>query len=359
MNGVETLSLLARIALLAAGAYSSARADNLNDYPTAARVDYGVRLHESLGETQHTLDQCSCSIDIITSILPYDRYVESRAGILAQVPGHLGSQFRSTEIAKKAIEACARPGHAITLLTADAAGCWANNRGGGPKLRPPISTASPPTTKPILAIRVIVLSAHQRDCVKVDINASAEFLDRKQRGRLRIGQRCCPAISNLATKSAGNQFRSALQIREKAYIGHGRVPHSPLRQYRVQKLGHGCPSIFKNLHIFCCVRKSEGIVFCFRFQGRQLLWEGCRFFAGEGKSERENDFLATCLRCDTLPEMLPQAWLRREAKLACSWLVRIGAILTRRRRTRDALSFAYAQYLPRRDHGARRTRLRR
>jgi hypothetical protein len=28
-------------------------------------------------------------------------------------------------------------------------------------------------------------------------------------------------------------------------------------------------------------------------------------------------------------------------------------------RTRDALSFAYAQYLPRRDHGARRTRLRR
>ena len=142
------------------------------------------------------------------------------------------------------------------------------------KLRPPISmaaTASPPTTKPILAICVIVLSAHQRDCVKVDINASAEFLDRKQRGRLRIGQRCCPAISNLATKSAATNFEAPWQCRAKAYIGHGRVPHSPLRQYRVQKLGHGCPSIFKNLHIFCCVRKSEGIVFCFRFQGRQLL----------------------------------------------------------------------------------------
>jgi hypothetical protein len=71
------------------------------------------------------------------------------------------------------------------------------------------ATASPPTTKPILAIRVIVLSAHQRDCVKVDINASAEFLDRKQRGRLRIGQRCCPAISKPRDQKRGNQFRSA------------------------------------------------------------------------------------------------------------------------------------------------------
>jgi hypothetical protein len=37
---VETSSLLAGIALLVAAVYSSARADNLNDYPTAARVDY-------------------------------------------------------------------------------------------------------------------------------------------------------------------------------------------------------------------------------------------------------------------------------------------------------------------------------
>jgi hypothetical protein len=36
MNRKETLSLLAGIALLAAAAYSSARADNLNDYPTAS-----------------------------------------------------------------------------------------------------------------------------------------------------------------------------------------------------------------------------------------------------------------------------------------------------------------------------------
>ena len=57
------------------------------------------------GETQHTLDRCSCSIDIVASILPYDRYVEASTVLsMAQVPGYLGGQFRSTEIAKKAVE---------------------------------------------------------------------------------------------------------------------------------------------------------------------------------------------------------------------------------------------------------------
>jgi hypothetical protein len=106
---VETSSLLAGIALLVAAVYSSAGADNLNDYPTAARVDYVFGCMKANGETQHTLDQCSCSIDIIASILPYDRYVEASTVLsMAQVPGHLGSQFRSTEIAKKAIDALGR-----------------------------------------------------------------------------------------------------------------------------------------------------------------------------------------------------------------------------------------------------------
>jgi hypothetical protein len=55
------MSLLAGIALLAAAAYSSARADDLNDYPTAARVDYVFGCMKANGETQHTLDRCSCA----------------------------------------------------------------------------------------------------------------------------------------------------------------------------------------------------------------------------------------------------------------------------------------------------------
>ncbi|MGC1380820.1 MAG: hypothetical protein WA814_07325 [Candidatus Baltobacteraceae bacterium] len=100
------LSLAPGIALLvAAAAYSAARAYDLNDYPTTARVDYVFGCMKANGETQRTLDQCSCSIDVIASILPYDRYVEASTVLsVAQVPGHLGTQFRSTEIAKKAVE---------------------------------------------------------------------------------------------------------------------------------------------------------------------------------------------------------------------------------------------------------------
>jgi hypothetical protein len=106
MVRVEILSLALAVALVAAAdQLSAARADDLNDYPTTARVDYVFGCMKANGETQHALEQCSCSIDVIASILPYDRYVEASTVLsVAQVPGHLGSQFRSTEIAKKAVE---------------------------------------------------------------------------------------------------------------------------------------------------------------------------------------------------------------------------------------------------------------
>jgi hypothetical protein len=84
---------------------SLARADDLNDYPTSARVDYVFGCMKANGETQHSLQQCSCSIDIIASILPYDRYVSAETVLsMAQVQGNLGEQFRSTGIAKTAVE---------------------------------------------------------------------------------------------------------------------------------------------------------------------------------------------------------------------------------------------------------------
>jgi hypothetical protein len=106
MVRVEAVSFALGIALLvAAAAHSAARADDLNDYPTTARVDYVFGCMKANGETQHTLDQCSCSIDVIASILPYDHYVEASTVLsIAQVPGNLGTQFRSTEIARKAVE---------------------------------------------------------------------------------------------------------------------------------------------------------------------------------------------------------------------------------------------------------------
>jgi len=100
------LGLASSIALLAAFAGSARlQADNLNDYPTSARVDYVFGCMKANGETQRSLEQCSCSIDVIASILPYDRYVAGETVLrMAQVPGTLGTQFRSTEIAKTAVE---------------------------------------------------------------------------------------------------------------------------------------------------------------------------------------------------------------------------------------------------------------
>jgi hypothetical protein len=96
----------AGIALLAVCAASpSARAAELNDYPTSARVDYVFGCMKANGETQDSLQRCSCSIDIIASLLPYDRYVAAQTVLsMAQVPGNLGGEFRSTDIARTAVE---------------------------------------------------------------------------------------------------------------------------------------------------------------------------------------------------------------------------------------------------------------
>jgi hypothetical protein len=80
-------------------------AQDLNDYPTSARVDYVFACMKANGETRTALEQCSCSIDVIASVLPYERYVTAETVLsVAQVPGNLGGQFRSTEQAKAAVD---------------------------------------------------------------------------------------------------------------------------------------------------------------------------------------------------------------------------------------------------------------
>ena len=84
---------------------SSVRADDLNDYPTTARVDYVFGCMKANGETRRVVEQCSCSIDVIASVLPYDRYVSAETVLsMSQVQGNLGGQFRSTEIARTAVD---------------------------------------------------------------------------------------------------------------------------------------------------------------------------------------------------------------------------------------------------------------
>src|SRR3974390_3238371 len=83
----------------------AASADDANDYPTSARSEYVYGCMKANAETRQSIDQCSCSIDIIASLLPYDRYVTAETVLsMAQGRGNLGTQFRSSEQAKGALD---------------------------------------------------------------------------------------------------------------------------------------------------------------------------------------------------------------------------------------------------------------
>jgi len=72
-----------------------------NDYPTAARADYVYACMKVNGETREALEKCSCSIDVIASLIPYDAYVaaDTVAGI-EQGPGRLAGAMRDTQVAR-------------------------------------------------------------------------------------------------------------------------------------------------------------------------------------------------------------------------------------------------------------------
>ena len=92
----------ALIALMSIAAM--ARAQEVNDYPTAARAEYVFGCLKANGETRQAIEQCSCSIDVIASLVPYDRYVTAETVLsMSQVRGNLGGQFRSSEQATNAL----------------------------------------------------------------------------------------------------------------------------------------------------------------------------------------------------------------------------------------------------------------
>lgn len=92
-------ALVALLATLRVGG-----ANDVNDYPTSARSEYVFGCLKANGETRQSIEQCSCSIDVIASLLPYDRYVTAETVLsMAQVRGNLGGQFRTSEQATSAV----------------------------------------------------------------------------------------------------------------------------------------------------------------------------------------------------------------------------------------------------------------
>ncbi|UUV08474.1 MULTISPECIES: hypothetical protein [Ruegeria] len=90
------------VAPIAASAQSVA--DRLNDYPTAARADYVFACMVTNGQTREMLDRCSCSIDLIASILPYEQYEQAETVLsMRRVGGERMAFFKSAVLAENMV----------------------------------------------------------------------------------------------------------------------------------------------------------------------------------------------------------------------------------------------------------------
>ncbi len=78
---------LAALVLTCGPAGAQSVSDRLNDYPTVARADYVFGCMAANGQGQDILQKCSCSIDHIATILPYEKYVEAETVLSLQLAG--------------------------------------------------------------------------------------------------------------------------------------------------------------------------------------------------------------------------------------------------------------------------------
>lgn len=92
------------VAALASAFALPAMAQVANDYPTEARADYVFGCMAVNGQTRDALSRCSCSIDVVASILPYDDYVEAETVLSIQrLRSERTSMLRNAANAKSAV----------------------------------------------------------------------------------------------------------------------------------------------------------------------------------------------------------------------------------------------------------------
>ena len=97
-----TIMLISRIAAgvaLAAVNTGAAVAQNGSDYPTNARADYVFACMAANGQSSENLERCSCSVDVVASILPFERYVQAETILrMRQGIGQQANTFRDTKM---------------------------------------------------------------------------------------------------------------------------------------------------------------------------------------------------------------------------------------------------------------------
>ncbi|MFT3973536.1 MAG: hypothetical protein QM699_08835 [Amaricoccus sp.] len=91
------------------GAMAAPEASAINDYPTEARAEYVFACMATNGRSADTLRRCSCSIDVIASIVPYDDYVEAETVLaMMQTTGERVEAMRSAPPAKAFVQTLRR-----------------------------------------------------------------------------------------------------------------------------------------------------------------------------------------------------------------------------------------------------------
>ncbi len=96
--GFSSLPLLLTSALAFANPAGAA-----SDYPTVTVVDYVLGCMQTNGQTRQALESCSCSIDVIASILPFEDYERAETfKSMSLTTGERSGLFRESAPAKAA-----------------------------------------------------------------------------------------------------------------------------------------------------------------------------------------------------------------------------------------------------------------
>ena len=99
------LGLAAALLALALPAAAQDLQPGANDYPTEARAEYVFACMAVNGQNRDILRRCACSIDVVATILPYDRYVAAETVLaMRQTAGERVGMMRTAPAANKAVE---------------------------------------------------------------------------------------------------------------------------------------------------------------------------------------------------------------------------------------------------------------
>ena len=83
---IRGLGLALAVAIASGTVAAQDVAERFNDYPTEARADYVFACMATNGQNRDMLRRCSCSIDEIAAILPYEKYLEAQPPLQRGLP---------------------------------------------------------------------------------------------------------------------------------------------------------------------------------------------------------------------------------------------------------------------------------